>query len=182
MAGRKSKLTKEVRGSLIESTTLGLKIEDACALAGISQTSYFNWLQQGALGKSALYVEFLEAIKAAEPKGKQASLARIDQAGRGGGKYTETRTTHFKNGEIETVITEKEMLPDWKADAWRLERKYPEEFGQRYRLDVTDWRKQAERAGAKPEEIDGVFQKLVEGYAGASARGDEAGSVAGGTK
>jgi hypothetical protein len=59
---------------------------------------------------SAQYVDFVDAIQKAESTCKLRKLARIEQAGQKG---------------------------TWQADAWVLERKFPEEFAQRMTIRVT---------------------------------------------
>ncbi len=174
--GRRTKLTKEIQGALVEGVGLGLKIEDTCALAGIGQSTYFSWLDKGEKGKVEIYVEFLEAIKKAQSQRKKVLLWRIYQAACGGkiikDKKTTTRLVHgTKTTVIEVVEIEHEVAPDWKADAWMLERGFPDEFGRRYQVDVSDWRKQAEKAGIDPGEIDYAFNKLVDEIAARGARG-----------
>lgn len=56
------------------------------------------------------YPEFSDAIKTAEVKAKMRRILRIEQAARNGA---------------------------WQADAWYLERKYPEEFGRKLTLQVS---------------------------------------------
>ena len=177
MAGRKPKLTKEVQALLIDNISIGLSNEDACALVPIVTSSFYLWLQKGEQENAKpLYSEFLDAIKKAELNRKKVSLARIYQAGRGGQKVTERKTVSriTENGKtiIEETVVEREMPPDWKADAWYNERKYPNEFGRRYQVEVKEWRKQAELAGARPQEIENAFNKLVEEIAAGLPRGD----------
>lgn len=68
------------------------------------------------IGKSTFYEwiaefpEFADAIKTAEVKAKMRRILRIEQAARNGA---------------------------WQADAWYLERKYPEEFGKRMTLSIS---------------------------------------------
>lgn len=68
------------------------------------------------IGKSTFYEwiaefpEFADAIKTAEVKAKMRRILRIEQAARDG---------------------------HWQADAWYLERKYPEEFGKRMTLQIS---------------------------------------------
>lgn len=57
------------------------------------------------------YADFDERVLAAEAKGKLARIDRISDAGAKG---------------------------NWTADAWYLERRYPEEYGKRLLIQVTD--------------------------------------------
>ncbi len=56
------------------------------------------------------YSEFSDAVKTAEVKGKMRRILRIELAAQNGA---------------------------WQADAWYLERKYPEEFGRKLTLQVS---------------------------------------------
>jgi hypothetical protein len=183
MAGRKTILNKEIQTALVEAISLGLKIEDACSLAGIAQSAFFKWIDKGEKpGAKSVYVEFAEAIKKAHPSRKRILLGRIYQAARGGKIIKDKKTTtRYESGKIvatDVVESEHEVAPDWKADAWMLERGFPDEFGRRYQVDVTDWRKQAEKSGVDPKEIDAAFNRLVDEAATRIARGDEAGGGA----
>lgn len=63
--GRPTKLTDETVTKLINHIRMGLPIFQACQLAGISQSTYYNWKNRAESGE-AEYVEFLESIKRAE--------------------------------------------------------------------------------------------------------------------
>lgn len=101
MAGRKLKLNKKLI-KLIAETLLAHNTErTAYELAGISSGSYYNWLADGAKTSSGLKFELLEAVNAA----KAASKVTL----------------------VRGIGTD----PDWRAAAWLLERRHPEEFGNR---------------------------------------------------
>ena len=104
--GRPSKLTPELQKEICDYIGVdGLMDKDACLLAGISTASFCLWKKKGSEeGAPEVYSEFLEAIKEAEAGFKQKRLKNIRVAGDEG---------------------------DWKANAWLLERKYPEQFGRR---------------------------------------------------
>ena len=73
----------------------------ACHYAGISEQSLSQWLQKGALGLLP-YVEFAEAVKLAEGQAVVGWLRKIEEAATNGA---------------------------WQAAAWKLERRYPQEYG-----------------------------------------------------
>lgn len=183
--GRKTKLTKEIQTAMAEGIKLGLKIHDVCALAGITTTDHYNWLSNGEKpSPKPVYFEYLDTIKKAKPQRKRFILARIYQAGQGGKLVKEKKTVKRKGeaGEIiiEETITERETLPDWKADAWMLERGYPDEFGRKYQVELRDWRKDAHEAGIEPEEVENAFNRMVDEFARSVPRGHDEGSLAGG--
>lgn len=100
--GRKSKLDDERKAVILESIRAGNYAETAAAAAGISQSTFYLWLQKGAAGEPN-YSEFSEAVKEAEAIGEQRCVALITKAAR----------------------------RNWTAAAWMLERKHPERWGRR---------------------------------------------------
>jgi len=182
--GKNTKLTKEIQTAMTEGIRLGLKIHDVCALAGITTTAHYNWLSKGENpNPKPVYREYRDTIKKAKPQRKRHILARIYQAGQGGKIIKEKRTVkrQTESGDIiiEETITEKELLPDWKADAWMLERGYPDEFGRKYQVELKDWRKDAQDAGIEPEEVENAFNRMVDEFARSIPRGHDERSLAG---
>lgn len=103
----------------------------------------------------AIYVKFVESIKKAEPLRKAARLKRIFQAAQGGHTIIEKRqqykrmpvevvggpndgSVEYRMVLVEETVTEKVAAPDWKADAWGLERLHPDEFGRKTKVAI-DW-------------------------------------------
>ena len=97
--GRKTLCTPELTAEIRDYIVQGLSNKDACALAGINESTFYLWLNEGEKGKSP-YLEFLESIKSAVPSRKKELLNKIAQAGR----------------------------DHWQAFAWLLERLHPSEF------------------------------------------------------
>lgn len=96
---------------------LGLSNRDSAALAGISESAFYEWIQRGEAELERLaknprarprenerpFVEFAEAVKRAVPTRKRALVSTIRLA------------SHRQ----------------WQAAAWLLERLHPGEFGQK---------------------------------------------------
>ena len=61
-------------------------------------------MKKGESTSSGAYVEFLEAVKKAEAEAEALRVSRISKAGKEG---------------------------NWQADAWYLERRYPDRWGKR---------------------------------------------------
>lgn len=110
MAGRKPKLTPELQRQLVGAISKGYYIQTACQLVGIGESTFYRWLEQGEKAKSGPYREFWEALKRAEA---YAEAKRVDNI--------------LKAGE----------MGDWKADAWYLERRYPERWARKERHEHT---------------------------------------------
>jgi DNA invertase Pin-like site-specific DNA recombinase len=108
--GRRTKLTPELVKTFTDSLAEGNAIETAAAVAGISETTYYRWLQAGREAKGGAFWEFCEAIKRAEAESEAERVRRIRTAGQGG---------------------------NWQADAWWLERRRPERWGRKDRHEVS---------------------------------------------
>ena len=137
--GRKTKLTKDCQDIIVESLKLGLKVEDTINRAGISRETYFEWIRRGQANDGKVYVDFADAVKNAEYDAKASRLERIKQAGIGGQTFEEKKITNRmidgKIVKVEEINTTKQSTPNWQADAWLLERKYPDEFGRKYQVE-----------------------------------------------
>ena len=94
---RKSKFNDAITARIIEALRLGATYEIAAEYAGISRSTLYNWMEKGKDQKSGQYRTFLDSIKGAEARGAIANLAMIESAAKSG---------------------------DWKAAAWRLERRH----------------------------------------------------------
>ncbi len=91
-----SKLTPEVTSRLVEGIRLGLTNKLAAAYAGIGESTYYLWLQQGRDGDPAK-LELLESLKKAEAQSAAQALATIKRAAMDG---------------------------NWTSAAWLLERRH----------------------------------------------------------
>ena len=141
--GRRTKLTPEVQQTITNAMEAGTPFEIACRLAGVSPTTGHDWRQRGSgthprRQTATLYVEFVEAIARARAQDEARRIARIAQAGEGGTvTYERTVEKLNKAGEVVARITKVQYAaPDWRADAWHLERAYPNQWGRRERVNL----------------------------------------------
>ena len=104
--GRKTKLCPEVQGWIVERIREGHYIETMCCEVGVSKNAYYQWLQKGEQQTSGIYRDFYDAVKAAEQQAKRALLGKLHQS------------------------------IDWRAAAWILERRWPEEWG-RQKMEIS---------------------------------------------
>lgn len=120
---RRTKLTPDRQEVICQNVRLGLPYKTAALLAGICERTFYYWKRRGALERERLeekgarsrqreipFLEFLQSLELANAKAQLVLVARIQQAATDG---------------------------HWRAAAWLLERRYPDEWGQRARLDVT---------------------------------------------
>ena len=107
MAGRKTKLTKELTDEIVKRIRAGNYIKVACQAVGISHTAYFDWIKKGEDGISP-YAEFLYAVKKAE---------------------AEAHVTYV-------AIIASQAPTQWQAAAWWLERKFPDKWAKREKIEI----------------------------------------------
>lgn len=101
MRGRKPKLTPEISQRIIELVRIGNYLDTAAASCGIHRSTLHRWLVKGDEQSHGMYREFFLAIDRAQ-------------------------------GEAELrdcVLIAKAAQTDWRAAAWRLERRAPRKYG-----------------------------------------------------
>lgn len=112
MAGRGSKISKDVVDEILTYKENGLNDKDICDIIGIHQSTFYDWLKEAETGVDShnpnrkapnleLKVELAEGLKRAKASFKAYHIQQITKASK-------------KN---------------WQASAWILERFYPKEFG-----------------------------------------------------
>ena len=112
MAGRKSKLNREVLDEILTYKENGLTDKDICDIVGIEQATFYGWLKEAETGidrnnpgrpakNLELKIELSQGLKKARAAFKAYHIQNINNAAR----------------------------KEWTASAWMLERFYPKEFG-----------------------------------------------------
>ena len=109
LGGRPTKLTPPVQQKICEAIRAGNYMETAAAYAGIEKTTLYDWLRRGAREKRGIYHEFGKAVEKALADAETRDVALIAKAAADG---------------------------QWQASAWRLERRYPDRWGRRERVDA----------------------------------------------
>ena len=102
-----TKCNQKITDIICEALKVGQPIEAAVAVAGISQQTYYNWMNWGREGRSP-YCDFVEAVDQAQ--------------GVAMGYLYEQLRGHFHT--------------NWQTIAWVLERKWPGIWGRVDRLAI----------------------------------------------
>lgn len=103
---RPRKLSDAVQRTLTFALQEGASVEHACDYAGIAPSTYYEWLQRAEAGDEG-FVEFAEAVTRARGHGVVTDLCAISDAVR---------------------------AHDWHAAAWRLQHRYPAEYGAKLKI------------------------------------------------
>lgn len=104
---RRDKLTPEIQEKVVQAIALGATYEVAATYSGIRRETIWRWVKRGEGERNGRYKAFADAVKAADGKSAVQALANIRAAAKG----------------------------SWQANAWLLERRYPEQYG-RGKLEV----------------------------------------------
>jgi transposase len=104
--GRKTLLYSESKDRLLDAITKGLTINDACEYAGISEQTYYNWLNKDVSSikneeDKKKYLEFLESLKKAQSECQMYCL--------------------------DFLMKDK----SWQSKAWVLERRFPDRWAKK---------------------------------------------------
>lgn len=138
--GRPTQLNKEKTAEICQLLRMGNYIETAAAYAGISKTTLYNWLKRG-----------------------RREMDRVNQDNRRKIRKAEQIYVDFVNS-VEKAMAEAEIRDvqiiynagkdDWKASAWRLERKFPDRWGRKDSHEISG-------KDGGPIEIKGAKEKLL---------------------
>lgn len=137
--GRPSKLTDDVQKVIVEAIARGNFYSAASERAGIDYSSFKRWMEKGERQEPEFerYRAFRAAILVANAECQDAQLTRINRAA---------------------------GLGTWQAAAWILERRFPEEWGRKDKV-------QHEGADAFASFLDEVARKRSEQVAAAAPAG-----------
>lgn len=119
---RRARLTRAVQEKITSALALGVYRKDAAAFAGISDATFRRWMKRGMKEATGIYAEFRTAVLDAESRAKVLAMGCVTKAIREG---------------------------DWKAAAWFLERKWPQEYGDRTQLFLVGKALEAMEAAAE---------------------------------
>ncbi len=108
--GREVIIPDEVKASIIENVRKGVSFEDAAKYAGISEGTLYNWKHKGKIGKTPEYESFYKELVEAE--------------------------IHAKIRKIK--ICEDGAVDDPRLALELLARKYPEEWGKKDKILITN--------------------------------------------
>jgi hypothetical protein len=122
------KFKRSRRRIILEALKAGLSQKRALGLADVDVSTYREWLEKGKDKTRPTYVNFRKRVKKIEAGIEREALNVIRKAYKGGAKIHETKYVIRAKG-TEITKTTRTLGPSWQAAAWRLERKFFEEYG-----------------------------------------------------
>lgn len=117
----KLKLTDKIQTDIVQALQAGSFVQPAVEAAGISESGFWRYMQQGA--------DALAARAAAEELGKKWTPQKHDERMI---EFWEAVTRARATAEIHAVASVRRAMPDdWRAAAFYLERAHPKRWGKR---------------------------------------------------
>ncbi|MFK0279570.1 hypothetical protein ACIQVL_03715 [Streptomyces sp. NPDC090499] len=141
--GRPRLLSEEVEARLVAASRTGVAVELAAEMAGVSRSTFLAWMARGRAEVDAReegqkpdpaeeeYADLFEKVRAARATAAARAMMNIRRVA-DGGIVTKVTTRRFRDsvtGEIVEETVEDRTAPDWRADAWYLERQHREHYG-----------------------------------------------------
>ena len=128
--GRKTKLNPELHERIVSYVKAGAYIETAAAAAGISKVTLYDWLKRGAREQQGPFHDFARDIEDAQAQDEIRSVVGIERIA--GAPSTRSVPCPSCKAPVSVQLPTAVQL---NALTWKLERKYPERYGNRLRLD-----------------------------------------------
>ncbi|MFJ4988717.1 hypothetical protein ACIP9H_33575 [Streptomyces sp. NPDC088732] len=141
--GRPRLLSDEVEARLVTASRTGVAVELAAEMAGVSRSSFLAWMARGRAEVEAResgadpdpdedeYAALYEKVRTARATAATRAMANIRRVA-DGGIVTKVVTRRYRDpvtSEVVEEVTEDRTAPDWRADAWYLERQHREHYG-----------------------------------------------------
>ena len=126
-------MTKETQAKIVEAVRAGAYIETASAFAGIDKASLYAWMKRGNAQTKGIYREFLNAIEKAFADSELRDIMNIGNAAK----------------------------ENWQASAWRLERRFPDRWGRKEKINVDANVKHSGEVALKEEHTQHIIHELL---------------------
>lgn len=163
MAGRPTKLGSKLQTQIVRLLCAGISVSDTCAFVGIAKSTFYDWIERGSRGE-AEFSEFSDAVSRAYEAAKVTAIQTVHESlsptkviSRSTDTFTETRVNSYGKEYVYKQVRVRETVTtnpgDWRAAIEFLKRRFPDEWGDRQKIE--DWRTQAIadiRAGKIPYE------------------------------
>lgn len=105
---RPTKLTPRLQAKICDAIRVGCYVETAAAYCGISKDTFYRWLRKGNEEEEGIYRDFVDAVEKAIADAEFRDVMIISNA----------------------------ATTDWKAAAWKLERRAPDRWSRREKLSA----------------------------------------------
>lgn len=141
--GAPTKLTKKVILTITNYLRGGAYVETAVAACGIPKQTFYRWLKKGANQTKGLCRELSYAVEAAMAQGELRDLSSIDKAATGNkAEFLYEKDEHgierlVRDDQGNPILVRHAVKMDWRAAAWRLERRNGKRWSPRQTFEHT---------------------------------------------
>lgn len=130
--GRPTILTDELIKKVSTLILAGAYIETACAACGFAKQLYFEWLKLGNK-RSDLELALTNAETDEQVDEIERAISQIDPIYQ---QFTDSIKKAVVEGEIRDLMrVDQAAVKSWQAAAWKLERKHPERWSRKERVE-----------------------------------------------
>lgn len=131
-AGRATSLNDDVHRIVCDAVRIGVPITKACALAGVTDRTYYLWMERAQAELEALEGLSEEEAAQREPSVYLRLLQGVTRA-RAEKVNNALETLHKMAGEVNMITGQR----DWKIVAWMLERTEQSDFTRQTKTEVS---------------------------------------------
>lgn len=134
------KLTRDLISQICSALRNGCYVETAVAYCGISKNTFYRWLRLANTDDSnTLYKELSHAIEIAFAQSEMRDIEVINKSAQGSPDILvyDDEGNILLDSKGNPIISEYGLPPNWKAAAWRLERRNPSRWGKQCQVELS---------------------------------------------
>lgn len=175
------KLTQVQADVVVKSIQLGVPHKFACVQAGLDRATFYRWMAIAEKAKELpgprpagiqKLCDFYDQVKAAEAKSVLNAIGTVQRAAAERDEVTKTvaeKVDADGKAYTETTTVTRKVF-NWQAAAWLLERRHPEEFARKYKMEHSQGPSAAEQGRleeakrkAVAKELEHIFPDMAKG-------------------
>jgi transposase len=149
--GRPTKLTDELIKKITDVIRIGVHVETAVQFAGISKETFYDWIAKGRT-RNGIHRRFSDAVIKAASEYQVRDVSAIEAASRG-----ELRKDAMGN----PIPGDYVIKPDWRASAWRLERRDPATWANKSVTKIEDNNTPKDDSAFNKENIYSILVDII---------------------
>ena len=151
--GAPPKLNEQLIKTICDAIKMGAYIETAAQYAGVPKKTFHDWLKRGSARKNNIYGQLSHSIEQAWAEAELRDVLALERAAKG---ELEPKDLNNPNKVPDYILK-----PDWRAAAWRLERKFARRWGQKSTLKIEDDETPESKSGLTDQDLHKVLFDII---------------------